>query len=657
MLHISFDFDEEFCELYNNFCRSEKKKKFLEMTGIDRDKLDVSKLSKDYFNDDIQNVTIDANANADADEQKSPSSYMGQVIKPSMKLDGIYILWKYLKSRHGIDQANKLISKVLEGWYYIHDISGVGIQSPYCYAYSTLNIITDGRPYGQLKSIPPRKISSFIGQVIETTMDMSQQFMGAVAIADLFINYAWYSTKEIPCDSKIEDDFQRIVHVLNNPFRVSGQSPFTNVSIFCRESFKMLFKGYMYPDGVVGMDLMEETMRLQKIFLKFMAKKDPSTGFPYRFPIVTANINVDEETGKIKDPEFVKNFSKYNTEGVFNIFVTRGIGKIASCCRLLSNVDDMLNTTIDSFGNGGINVGSARVITLNLARIGKVADGDMNRYREVLEEQLDDIKILLDTHRYLLKKRIEKNYLKFFTIGWVDLDRHLYSTFGINGLYESIKYMGRDLTNDNNHGIQMAKDIMSMIREKVNEYIKMEGGKILYNIEQVPAEKVAITLAKKDAVFFNIPEDEYPFPMYANQFVPLWYNVDLWERAKLDGELSHHFTGGHISHLNIGSKVTPEQMRKLIKFAIDCKLEHFALNPVFSVCENEHTNLSNSDVCCVCGSRNVEKFTRIVGYFVPVSSWNPIRREWEFPKREFLNLGEGRTINKMKSGGKNEQDQ
>lgn len=650
MLNISYDFDEEFCELYNSLNQNQKKKKFLNLTGIDRDKLDVCSLSKDYFLNNIQSVTIDANANVGS--QKSPSNYLGEIMKGPLKLDGFYILWKYLKGHYGVEEANRLIRKVIEGWYYIHDCSGAGLQAPYCFAYSTMNVLTDGRPYGQLQSKAPKRFSSFVGQVIETTMDFSQEFMGAIAVGDFFVNCAYFTSKENIPRKTIKNEFQRFVHVLNNPFRLSSQSPFTNVSLFDSPSFRMLFKDVVFPDGSKAQEYEDEVMRLQEIFMEFMSEKDPVTHLPYRFPVTTANINVDEKTNEPKDKNFLKLVSKYNVEGIFNIFVTRGVGKIASCCRLINDVDaiNAIGSNVDSFGNGGINVGSARVITLNLARIGKIADGDEERYREVLNEQMEDIKKLLDTHRYLLKKRIERNYLKFFTLGWVDIDRHLYSTFGVNGLYESVKFMGLELSNDNNRGIALAKKIMLWIKEKVNSFIKEEDGKVLYNIEQVPAEQVAVNLAKKDSVYFN-QEDDYPFGIYANQFVPLWHKVDLWERAKLDGDLCEHFTGGHISHLNIGSAVTPNQMEKLIHFAIESKLEHFALNPVFSQCENGHTNLTNSDVCPVCGGKNIEKVTRIIGYFVPISSWNDVRKDWEYPRRKFLKLGEGRTINTMKEGG------
>ena len=51
------------------------------------------------------------------------------------------------------------------------------------------------------------------------------------------------------------------------------------------------------------------------------------------------------------------------------------------------------------------------------------------------------------------------------------------------------------------------------------------------------------------------------------------------ERIKLDGAFSKVLTGGGISHLNLGERLTHEnQMKKLIEYAIKYGCEHFAIN-------------------------------------------------------------------------------
>ena len=88
----------------------------------------------------------------------------------------------------------------------------------------------------------------------------------------------------------------------------------------------------------------------------------------------------------------------------------------------------------------------------------------------------------------------------------------------------------------------------------------------------------------------------------------------------------------------MGSKTTSAQNRKIILYAIKCGCEHFVLNSVYSKCPKcgavyDHKVAS----CSKCGhNEHMQYFTRVVGFFVPVDSWNPTRRNWEFQRRTFI---------------------
>jgi ribonucleoside-triphosphate reductase len=123
--------------------------------------------------------------------------------------------------------------------------------------------------------------------------------------------------------------------------------------------------------------------------------------------------------------------------------------------------------------------------------------------------------------------------------------------------------------------------------------------------------------------------------------VPLWEDVSIYEKMNREGEMDKYLSGGSIAHIQIGSEITPSQKKKLVKYAVKAGLEHFALNAVYSKCENpECGNVQKADFdkCPECGETNVTKFTRVVGFFTPVSSWNAVRREWEFPRRKFVDI-------------------
>jgi len=641
MIRVDMDFPKEFINLYNGFNATPKGKEFLELSGISRDKLDIATISKQYFENHTSDVSVDPNANVG--QRKSLNTFTSEITKGLLKLDGYFLLWKYLEKLFGIEHANKLIAGCINGKFYPHDLTKINV--PYCVAVSTFNIMIKGRPYGTLHSKAPKRASSFIAQCIEHLMSMSQEFAGAVAFGDLLVNYSWYINNEYnnffekseePLEEKrfeiikkIENDFQSFIHVANNNFRIGGDSPFSNISLYCRQTLKNMFEDYRYPDGTSPLDITNTIMTIQNIFMKFMAKKDPIDDVPYRFPITTISLFVDGETREVDDSEFLEDLANNNSEGIFNIFITNDKARIASCCRMINNKTDLMNYKgIDSFGNGGLNLGSHRVVTINMVRLARLSK-DMKEFKERLKVAMNETGKILVAHRQLIKDRIEQNFLIFFKpLKWLDLDTMFFSTIGLNGIYEALNYLGIDLINSQTEAIEIFKYCNSVMNELAGEY------QIPFNLEQIPAEGAAINMAKKDKSYFGENESL----LYANQFIPLWENISLIERARIDGKLSKYFGGGVISHLNISAKASKQQMIDLIKFAASCGLDHFALNACFSKCEDGHMTITSGDVCLTCGKPIIEKFTRVVGYMTPVKNWVKERREFEFPKRKFEEL-------------------
>lgn len=627
-------FDPGFIELYNEYHSTERGRALLKLFGVSREQLDIPTMAMKYFEAHTGDMSVDPNANVG--NSKCPNNFAAEIAKGGSKMTGYYLLWTHLSEEYGSEKASEIIAKCWRGHYYFHDLSGAGVTAPYCFAASTMPLIIHGRPYGQLRSKPPKRADSFMSQAVEYTMDLSQEFMGAIALGDLIVNFAMMCLKDsIDLDNDdgvafAMNQFQKFVHVVNNKFRVSAQSPFTNISLFDRPQLKGLFKDYTYPDGAEAIDNIEYIMRAQELFMQFMAEKDPLSGMPYRFPITTVNITT--EGGKILDRDFLKLVSKYNQEGLFNIYITEGIGKVASCCRLLSDVKQMRERQrSDVFGNGGLNIGSTRVCTINLARLGLEAGGPVE-FRSMLRRAVKDVKDLLLAHRRTIEAFAHSGYLKFFRpLDWIST-RMFFSTIGVVGLYEALEQFGEDYRLPSKKGIKEGQRILKYIDDAAAKFTEETG--VPFNVEQIPAEGAAVTLAKADKIFFP----KSPYKLYSNQSIPLWVDVDLITRARVDGQLNHCYSGGGISHLNIGSAVTAGQMEKLIEFAISCGLDHFALNPVFCRCEDGHISLGNRDSCPICGAGIEEKVTRVVGYYTPVPDWASVRREWEFPKRVFSDL-------------------
>ena len=158
--------------------------------------------------------------------------------------------------------------------------------------------------------------------------------------------------------------------------------------------------------------------------------------------------------------------------------------------------------TPDSFGNGGVNIGSHRVITPNYPRAAIKANGDPDKFIEVLDEMFDVCAKLLHIHRIdILQKRIDRSpeYLQYFgKLGWFSLDT-MFSTFGVTGIYEAVKYMGYDILDD--EGTEFAMDMMAYIKDKCKFYRKKYN--CTFNAEEIPGEQACVTLLQKDRVMYE----------------------------------------------------------------------------------------------------------------------------------------------------------
>ena len=340
---------------------------------------------------------------------------------------------------------------------------------------------------------------------------------------------------------------------------------------------------------------------------------------------------------KIKSIEKVD----YNDENIYCFemknkdepYFTLPNGIITHNCRLINDAELLdMGSSVNSFGGSTVSMGSHRVVTINFARIAYEANS-MEDFYHILDKRIRGAAKVLKAHKVLIGKMEEKGLEPFITRGWIRMDR-LFSTFGILGVVEAKKILETKFADQIEDGQDVMKDYLVYLNKHSQEYAKELG--LFSNIEQIPGESYAVRLATVDNLIFD--EDIIDAPLYANQFVPLWEDATIWEKLEADGKYNQLLTGGGIVHAQLGSKTTPSQNRKIIEYAIKCGCEHFVLNSVYSKCPKcgavyDHKVAS----CSKCGhNEHMEYFTRIVGYFTSVDSWNPTRKNWEFQRRTFI---------------------
>lgn len=641
----------------------------LKKHGLHEDSFDFVNLFESGLHENINDISIDDNANKN---EKVLRGYLNELEKSVDKLIGYDVLYRTMKDLYGEKEAKKLTGEMYTYALGLSDSSNILI--PYCYALDASKLVTIGREFGVLKSKPAKRVSSYISMLCETIHQMSNHLAGAIAIGSFFLDLAHLmiykerrTLNELRTDKRIrkmiENEVQQFIHSINHLSRNGAESPFTNVSIFDRPKLEGLISddnyGWYFPnhkaistdndlqDKMSNEDfkkyVIDYIIEIQNLFMDFFEKGDPlQNGMPYRFPVATINLSKIEnkETSKfeIQDKDFLKSICKRDISR-FNIFSSKGT-RVASCCRLLSDIEmlDFASQSNSLGGGGSISIGSHRVITINFQRIALECQS-FEDYLNILSFRVEEAAKILKAHKLMLLKFTKEGYEPFIANGFINPKR-LFSTFGLLGIYEANKTLRQkfDIPEDRD----ITGEILDYFNTKVNEVSKKYG--IIGNIEQIPGESFAVRLAEADKAIYGFGDDYYK--LYANQFCPLYEDFTLAEKIKTDGKYNMKLTGGGIVHIQIATQTTPQQNEQLIKFACAEGCEHFALNRVYSRCKKCGKVYNTKVDKCDCGAEgdDLERLTRVIGFFTPVSSWGKVRREWEFPRRRFTDV----SVNQMK---------
>ena len=94
------------------------------------------------------------------------------------------------------------------------------------------------------------------------------------------------------------------------------------------------------------------------------------------------------------------------------------------------------------------------------------------------------------------------------------------------------------------------------------------------------------------------------------------------------------YTGGTVVHIFAGERIHDiSTMKNLVrKICENYHLPYFTFSPTFSVCPN-HGYLKGEHATCPDCHDECEIYSRVVGFYVPVSSYQKIRKkEWSARK-------------------------
>lgn len=591
----------------------------------------------------------DANANV---TMKNVANLEGEVYKTTNRV---------IQRQRMKDKLNEMYPEVAKKYeedlnshvIYTHDEATTPVLKQYCMAVSLYPLMMEG--VGNIDGItptPPNDLQSFSGQVTNLIFLLSSQCKGAVAVGEYFIalNYYivqefgpnWYEKLDVVtttdhCNKQrtvrdaIYKAFKQFIYGVNQPAgNRSYQSPFTNVSYYDHTYFDSLFGEFYYPDGTKPQ--WEAVDCLQRLFMKFFNKL--RTKQILTFPVETMAMVYDPKTNDIIDKDYKDFTAEMYAEGhSFFTYISDSADSLASCCRLRNELAE--NTFNPTSGLTGVMTGSCNVITLNMNRIiqnfhsmvrgndfGCFNSSEFKRYLTSILERVYKYHIAFKTMLYEME---ERGMFAASNGGYIHISK-LYSTIGINGLNEAARFLGLEVSNNEEY-IKFLQLVLGTIKEQNKIHsIHDKSRPFLFNSEVVPAEGLGGKNYQWDLQDnYWVPDDEN---LYNSYFYNAHDDTSVLDKFILHGRQTYQYTdGGSAAHINLEDHLSKEQYLKLIDFAIANGTNYFTFNIPNSKCDDcGYITKHPITECPKCHSKNITQYTRVIGYLRPIKSFGKDRQ-------------------------------
>ncbi len=614
------------------------------LNGVSNENLNFTHFIDNFTQDNNKVVDISINPNANSDT-KDVTSLIHNMAEPHCKLLAMNKIFYELKKKYGLEQAKTWLESEWIGETYLHDFP-TSTFVPYCYAVDLDQLVEKGLFFiNKFKTRPAKHLTTFNDHCLEYIGWLSNRQSGAVGLPSYLVYSYWFWKNDVQNGFYLKDPeyyrkqcFQKFVYDLNQPYLRIIQSAFTNITIMDRNYLEELFGGRVYPDGQFVIDNIDGIIEHQKVFMDVV--KEIRKEMMATFPVITYSLLFRD--GKFVDEDFAKWACKENMEWCDgNFYLGSDVTSLSSCCRLVNNLEDVHKKKnlgfINSIGGTSLSIGSVKVNTINLRRIGLDASFNEEKFFELLRKRVDTTVKTLDIVRTIIRRNVEKGLLPNYTYGLLKLENQ-YNTIGITSMFEAVRDFGGidrdefDKVFYNEKGLNFALKILEAINKQKEEY----DFDYSINIEAIPAESANVKLRKKDDMFYpNFHKEN----IYSNQWIPLCEKCSIQEKVRLGSILDAKCGGGQISHINVdGNFNNFDEAWKILNYLGKSGVIYSCFNKKISVCESEHAYIGNGN-CPRCGKPKYDEFTRIVGFLTPTKSYSKERFE-EFNNRKWYDIGE-----------------
>lgn len=192
--------------------------------------------------------------------------------------------------------------------------------------------------------------------------------------------------------------------------------------------------------------------------------------------------------------------------------------------------------------------------------------------------------------------------------------KHGTLAMGQIGMAETLQILiGKDHTTD--EGMAYAKEIEELFSRKCKEY--KENLKLNFAVYYTPAENLCYTAMNKFKDKYGVIPNVSDRAYFTNSIhVPVWYDMDPFQKIDIESELTSYSTAGCITYVELPSSTKNNlvALEEIVNYAMDKDIPYFAINVPVDNCEDCGYSDEMGEKCPMCGSTNISRLRRVTGY-------------------------------------------
>ncbi len=323
---------------------------------------------------------------------------------------------------------------------------------------------------------------------------------------------------------------------------------------------------------------------------------------------------------------------KYYKEGDYNT----ECAYMGCRTRVIGNVYDPSREIVTGRGN-------LSFTSVNLPRLAIKAKGDTDFFFELLDQKID---LVIDQLYERFKIQSSKKVKNFpFLMGqgvWIDSDKlgpddsiaeiikHGTLSMGFIGLAECLKALMGSHHGESPEAQKMGLQIIGYMRKRMDDKSRETG--LNWTLLATPAEGLSGRFVRLDKQKYGIIPGVTDREYYTNSFhVPVYYNINAFDKIKIEGPYHELTNAGHISYIELDGDPCKnlDAFEQVVRCMKENGVGYGSINhPVDRDPVCGYTGVIDNECPC-CGRKEeddgvgFERIRRITGYLVgTMDMWN-----------------------------------